>query len=110
MNETDLYFTHTIVGAPQTVMLGVRVTLPAVSLHGVEVNLSQGHSRVSQAWQDWLVLHQDDPASGSPRTRPGPARRWLQRHSLALALLGLASSSAALGWLAWQFWLNAYWG
>ncbi|MGY8905527.1 MAG: hypothetical protein ACKVIH_13355 [Burkholderiales bacterium] len=110
MNETDLYFTHTIVGAPQTVMLGMRVTLPKVSVHGVEVNMSQGHARISQAWQDWLMLHQDDTAPGTPRARPGPTRRWLQRYSLALALLGLASTAAAAGFMAWQLWLKIHWG
>lgn len=115
MNETDLYFTHTIVGAPQTVMLGVRVTLPSVSLHGVEVNLSQGQSRVNQAWQDWLALQQHHSVTGRPLPRPGRTRRWLLRHSLTLALLGLASLSAGLALLAWQLlpwqtWLRPYLG
>lgn len=101
MSETDLYFTHTIVGAPVSVILGVRVTLPTTVRDGVEVNLSQGSSRISQVWQDW-VLMQQGPA-GRPQARPGPTRRWLLRHSLLLALLGLLFGGAALGFAAWQF-------
>jgi hypothetical protein len=105
MQESDLYFTHTIVGAPVSVILGVRVTLPKTSIDGVEVSLSQSHHRVSQAWQDWLMLQPESPATGQPRVRPGRSRRWLLRYSMVLALLGLASLAAAGGLAAWLIWL-----
>lgn len=106
MQESDLYFTHTIVGAPVSVILGVRVTLPQTTVGGVEVNLSQGHHRLSQAWQDWLMLQPESTATGQPRARPGRSRRWLLRYSLVLALLGLASLVAAGGLAAWLIWLR----
>ena len=47
MDSTDAFFTHTIVGAPLTVLLGRRQTLASLSSAGVEVDLAHGGHRLS---------------------------------------------------------------
>ena len=105
MDDSDLFFTQTIVGPPFTVLLGRRQTHKTPSQGGLMVNLETGESRLTRLWRDWLVLnHSDDPV-GQPRRRPGPVRRLLERHALWVAVLGLLSMGAALlvgGWAAWS--------
>ena len=100
MNATDAFFTHTIVGAPLTVLLGRRQNTVHPHTEGLAVNLHDGQGRLSATWQEWMVLsHACDPV-GQPRMRPGPLRRWLERHALWIALAGLLSvSGSALFWL-----------
>ena len=100
MDDTDAFFTHTIVGAPFTTVLGKRLPSGRQTRDGVKINLETGDSFLTVAWRDWLVLsHQNDP-TGLPRRRPGRIRRWLERHALWLALTGIASLLATA----------AYWG
>lgn len=105
MDETDAFFTHTIVGAPLSVLLGRRQTTPQPSMPGLQVDLARGESRLADAWREWAVLsHAGDPA-GRPRARPGRWRRWLERHALLIAVSGLLSWLASLatwGALAWN--------
>ena len=96
MSEDDLYFTHAIVGAPQTMFLGERVTLPSVTIAGMQVNLLTGQSRASQAWQDWMTLHRQDPANGLPLCRPGGFMRWLVRHTVLVSIFILVTGLLAL--------------
>lgn len=105
MNETDAFFTQTVVGPPLSVLLGRRVDPKAVVHEGLAVDLSSGQSRLTSAWQDWVILsHACDPA-GQARIRPGRLRRLLERHALAIALLGLLAllgSAIFWGFVSWS--------
>ena len=91
MDDTDAFFTQTIVGAPFTVSLCRRRVVPSGPAQGLDVDPSSGESRLTQLWRDWVVLsHACDPV-GRPRLRPGPMRGFLERHALWIALLGLLS-------------------
>lgn len=89
MDETDAFFTHAIVGSPQSVLLGRRLGRPSTGAEGLAVPMNEGRPVLTRVWQDWLVLsHACDPV-GQPRLRPGTLRRFLERHALWIALLGL---------------------
>lgn len=104
MNDTNAFFTQTIVGAPFSVELGQRLTREQINQNGLVVDFETGESRLTRAWRDWWVLSHAGDAAGLPRLRPGRLRRWLERHALWLALLGLVSLAAsALIWGA-VFW------
>ena len=99
MNDTNAFFTQTIVGAPFSVELGQRLTREQINQSGLVVDFETGESRLTRAWRDWWVLSHAGDAAGLPRLRPGRLRRWLERHALWLALLGLTSLGAsALIW------------
>lgn len=99
MNDTNAFFTQTIVGAPFSVELGQRLTREQINQNGLVVDFETGESRLTRAWRDWWVLSHAGDAAGLPRLRPGRLRRWLERHALWLALLGLTSLGAsALIW------------
>jgi hypothetical protein len=105
MNESDAFFTHTIVGAPFSVVLGRRLGPKEMSASGLEVNPATGRQQLSEAWNDWLVLDHASDRPGRPRRMPGPLRRWMERHALLVAGLGLASllmSAAFWGAMAWR--------
>ena len=105
MEDSDAFFTQTIVGAPLTVMMGRRQSPGASSREGLAIDLATGESRLTRLWREWLVLsHEGDPA-GRTRRRPGRWRRALERHALWIALLGLSSLVASLlvwGLIAWK--------
>jgi hypothetical protein len=105
MDPTDAFFTQTVVGAPFTTLLGRRRVPGQSGTEGLNVHLSSGEHRLSQLWQDWIVLsHATDPV-GMPRPRPGKWRSLLERHALWLAFLGLASLLAAMvlgGVMLWR--------
>ena len=96
MNDNDAFFTRTIVGPPVTVVLGRRQRKPVSRVGGLEVSLSGPVERLAQAWRAWLVLDHTQDAPGMPRRRPGPFRRWLERHALAIALAGILALLGAL--------------
>ncbi|WP_310565011.1 hypothetical protein [Hydrogenophaga sp.] len=102
MDETDAFFTHTIVGAPLSVLLGRRQAHPNTQASGLKVDLGTGETRLSRLWQEWVVLsHACDPV-GQPRLRPGRLRRALERHALWIALAGaLALVGTAVFWGVW---------
>jgi len=91
MDDTDAFFTQTIVGAPFSVLLGRRMGARRAPSEGIEVDLSKAEMRLSRGWKDWIVMRQASDHIGQPRPRPGRVRRWLERHALWLALLGLLS-------------------
>lgn len=105
MDEADAFFTHTIVGAPYTVLLGRRLSPVETINEGIAVHLPSGKERLSQAWQEWVVLsHACDPV-GRPRLRPARFRAFLERFALVIAvagLLGLVASAAYWGMLSWK--------
>lgn len=104
MNESDAFFTHTIVGAPFSVVLGRRLGPREMAASGLEVHPGTGWQRLSEAWDDWLVLDHTTDRPGRPRRMPSPLRRWMERHALLVAGFGLASllmSAAFWGAMAW---------
>lgn len=105
MDETDAFFTQTIVGAPFSVLLGRQLEEGHRNAHGIEMSLYSGESQLSHGWKDWMVLSHNIDASGQPRRRPGSVRRWLERHALWLALLGmlnLIASAVFWGFTVWN--------
>jgi len=104
MDQTDAFFTQTVVGAPFTALMGRRRVPGKSGAEGLGVDLATGEPRLSRVWQEWVVLsHACDPV-GVPRLRPGKIRRVLERHALWLAVLGLASllaSAVAWGVMQW---------
>ncbi len=114
MDETDAFFTHSIVGAPFSVLLGRRQGIAPASTQGLEVSLARGNVGLSEGWRSWVVLDHLDTPAGTPRRRPKRLRRWLERHALLIALLGLVMvmGSAvfwAIVWLPSSGWLPATW-
>lgn len=106
MDEQDAFFTQAVVGAPFSVLLGRQMSPPALKAQGIEVPVDGAPSRVSPAWQPWVIERMATLPAGVPRPRPRGLRRWLERHALAIALLGLLSLVAggllaahARGWL-----------
>ena len=99
MNATDAFFTQTIVGAPFSVPLGGRFQPGQTLKNGLQIEFGTSQSRLSQTWSDWWVLSHAGDAPGQPRIRPSRVRRWLERHALWLAMLGLVSlAAAAVAW------------
>ena len=104
MDETDAFFTHTIVGAPLSVLLGRRQGLPDSQTAGLSVEMTGGDNRLSRVWTEWIVLsHACDPV-GLPRVRPGRLRRVLERHALWIALLGLLSLFGTAAFWGYPWW------
>lgn len=104
MDATDAFFTHTIVGAPLSVLLGRRQSLPTSDPAGLEIDLSHGEARLSRVWEEWVLLTQACGPVGQPRMRPGRARRWLERHALWIGLAGLLSLLASATFWGVQQW------
>lgn len=105
MEDSDVFFTQTIVGAPFTVMLGRRQTHGGSSSEGLELNTQTGETRLTRLWHEWIVLSHKDDSVGQPRRRPGRLRRVLERHALWMAILGLLSMVSTLviwGWMTWS--------
>jgi hypothetical protein len=100
MKDADAFFTHTIVGAPMSVLLGRRVSHSGSSKDGVEVKLADGDNQLSPGWREWILSSRAGETVGQPRMRPGRARRVLERHAFWIALLGLAAMAGTA----------AYWG
>ncbi len=98
MNQVDVFFTQTIVGPPLSVVLGERMARPRAAVPGVQVDLGSGRYKLADAWRDWIQLSHADDAPGTPRRRPGAVRRALERHALAVALLGLAALGGTAAW------------
>lgn len=102
MDETDAFFTHTIVGAPLSVLLGRRQAHPHPQAVGLKVDPVSGETRLSRIWQEWAVLSRACDPVGQPRVRPGRVRRALERHALWIALAGvLALIGTGVFWGVW---------
>jgi hypothetical protein len=107
MDEQDAFFTQAVVGAPFSVLLGRQMSAAALQAQGIEVQAGAGPGRLGEAWQPWVIERSADLPAGVPRPRPRGLRRWLERHALPIAVLGLASFVAgavlaahAQGWIA----------
>jgi hypothetical protein len=106
MSETDAFFTHTIVGAPMSVLLGRQVRPGRhVVPEGLLVDLTQGQAVLSPAWQSWGITTQACAPVGIPRMRPTRARRWLERHALVIAGTGLFCAMATAIYWGVSLWL-----
>ncbi|MGS5086967.1 hypothetical protein ACVC7V_10690 [Hydrogenophaga sp. A37] len=104
MDDTDAFFTQTVVGTPFTVMLGRRRAPGTPGAEGIAIGLRTGESVLTRMWQDWVVLsHADDPV-GQPRRRPSRVRRVLERHALWLAVLGMGSFLVSLALWGAMLW------
>jgi hypothetical protein len=107
MDEQDAFFTQAVVGAPFSVLLGRQMSAGALQAQGIELQPTDGSTRLSPAWQPWVLERTAALAAGVPRLRPRALRRWLERHALLIALFGLCSlvggallAAHAQGWLA----------
>ena len=100
MDAVDLNFTYSIVGPPQSVVLGSPVGPPDYSYNGVEVDMRESRHQLREAWVEWWILRRGDEWIGRARRRPARIRLWLERHGLLLAGIGfvlLAAELAAAG-------------
>lgn len=105
MNDTNAFFTQTIVGAPFSILLGRQLSASRLNTPGIEVNMLGADTRLSQVWSDWMVVTQAHERIGRPQRRSGPVRRWLERHALWLAVLGvscLVCTAIFWGLMAWN--------
>lgn len=91
MDDTDAFFTQTIVGPPLSVLMGRQQSAERLSTEGLDVHLASGHAQLSARWQEWILLGHGASTLGRPRQRPGVWRRRLERHALWIALLGVLS-------------------
>jgi hypothetical protein len=108
MDEQDAFFTHGIVGAPFSVLLGRRMGADGPKAQGLQLDPHDGATRLSPAWQPWALERLGEQAPGTPRRRPKPLRRWLERHALAIATLGLMALLTGVALIAHtQGWLPA---
>ena len=100
MQETDAFFTQTLVGPPVTVMMGRGRSLAVAGKEGLLIELPSGESRLTQMWIDWVLLGPARDSLGHPRVRPGRLRRAMERHALWLAGSGVGALLVTV----------AYWG
>lgn len=105
MDETDAFFTHTIVGAPFSVLMGRRLTSNDAVQQGLDVDLGAGGHRLTDSWHEWWVLSHAGDHPGRPRPRPSTLRLQLERHALWLALLGLGLTAITLVFWVVHLWL-----
>ena len=96
MDAVDLNFTYSIIGPPQSVVLGKAVAPPDYSYNGVEVDMRESRHKLRAAWLEWWCLRSGDEWIGRPRKRPARARLWLEKHGLVLAGIGLVLLAAEL--------------
>ncbi len=107
MQEADLYFTHTIVGAPFTVPLGKPQQLPALHRDALSISARSGRLQLGGDWLSWFSVYARGQAPiGAPWRVPGKFRRFLMRYALVLALSGwlvaALLAAAVAGVLAYQ--------
>jgi len=100
MSEADAFFTHTIVGAPMSVLLGRQMRpLRDWAGEGLQIDLASGTHGLSPSWRSWVIATHACAPVGIPRMRPTRWRRWLERYALVIAAAGLLSLLAtALHW------------
>jgi hypothetical protein len=105
MAPEDMFFTHTIVGSALSIPLGEAPHRHDSSVQGLHVHMRNGGTSLTRVWRDWLVIQGAYPYPGRPRRRPGDTRRWVERHALLIAVLGLFAllASAALLVLPFKF-------
>ncbi|MGE0098362.1 MAG: hypothetical protein AB7S86_08425 [Hydrogenophaga sp.] len=89
MDDTDAFFTQTIVGPPLSVLLGNQLAPQRLADQGLDVHLASGQAQLSVRWQEWVLLGHGSSDTGRPRRRPGVWRRRLERHALWIAIVGI---------------------
>jgi len=104
MNDSDAFFTHTIVGAPFSVLLGRRRPGRDAAAAGLEIDLAGAEVHLGAPWQDAFILGRAADASGQPRRRPGALLRWLERHALLVAGVGLGALAVTLLLIGARLW------
>ena len=104
MNEADAFFTHAIVGSPQSVVLGRRLSAEAARNQGMQVDMASGQSRLTSLWSEWAILSHATDDTGKPRLRPGRIRSALERYALLIALAGLAALGTAAALIGNHLW------
>lgn len=96
MDAVDLNFTYSIVGPPQSVVLGNRVVPQDYAFNGVEIDMRDSRHKLREAWLEWWFLRSGDDWIGRARTRPRRIRLWLESHGLVLAGVSIALLAAEL--------------
>jgi len=85
-----------------SLLMGKRVVPRRRATSGAEINFLDGRSRLTNDWLEWWLIRPADEWIGESRKRPGRARMWLERHGLALAVVGIVMFALNFGLLiAW---------
>jgi hypothetical protein len=105
MSDHDTFFTLSIIGTQQQVLMGRRMRPSDVHDEGLRIALQSGDSLLTQIWRERVLLSTGKDHVGMPRPQPSALRCWLERHALVIALLGLTGVAASatywgLQWLA----------
>ncbi len=104
MSDNDAFFTLSIVGTRQKVLMGRRMRPSDVQSDGLRVAMGVEHTHLSRLWHEHVLLATGRDAEGVPRPEPSRVRRWVERHALwigALGLIGMAVTAVYWG-LQWQ--------
>ena len=102
MQDADLYFTQTIVGAPVTVPLGPPLRRAARHAAALAIDPKTGSTVLTPDWAEWLDARTQAMAPvGTGWRRPGAVRRFLVRRTVLVSASGWLVA-CALGLLqAW---------
>jgi hypothetical protein len=100
VSDIDAYFTQSIVGAPFSAALGRRAAAASERNVGVEIATDGTVAQLKGFWRDEVLI---GASAAGPFLRriPSPQRRWLERHALVFALLGLASGGLSGLYALW---------
>ena len=87
-----------------SVVLGKRMAPRDYASTGLAIDMRDSRRIPGRNWMEWVILRSEGEWVGRVRARPAPARLWLERHGLALAVgsLGLLAVEVAAA-LAWAF-------
>lgn len=104
MSDNDVFFTLSIIGARQKVLMGRRMRPADAQTEGLRVAMGAGESQLSRFWHETVLIATERDALGVPRPQPSALRRWLERHALWIATLGVCclAASAVFWGLQWQ--------
>lgn len=109
MTDQDIFFTHTVVGQAMSIELGRRISRKDLrrqgTLQALAANMETATFDLPQIWTDWCLIQGAYPYTGLPRRRPGVIGRWLARHALILAVVGLVMVLMSLSAAALMVWM-----
>ncbi len=103
MSDHDTFFTLSIVGPVQQVLMGRRMRPSEVPTEGLRIALSSHDSTLTRLWRERVLLAGAQDRLGQPQPTAGALRRWLERHALWLACSGLLAWSATAVFWGWQW-------